>query len=76
MQAAGTQQRVDRRLIQHIQKLVSEGVIQIEHMKRRMEEFVQELFAGKVLPQKDNRRYYPLPKDISNHIQKAMASIM
>ena len=41
-----------------------------------MEEFVAELFIGKALPEKNNRRYYPLAKDISNHIQKAMAALM
>lgn len=75
-QAAGTQQRIDRRVIQHIHKLVSQGVIHIEHMKFRMDEYVSQLFAGREMPQRDNRRYYPLHKDISNHIQKAMASLM
>ncbi|XP_067929093.1 uncharacterized protein [Watersipora subatra] len=75
-QAAGGRQRVDRRVIEHIHKLVSEGVIHIDHMKARIDEFVTQLFSGKPMPEKDNRRYYPFAKDISNHIQKSMASLM
>ena len=75
-QAAGTSQPGDRRLIKHMHKLVSEGAIHIDEMKERLNQFVAQLFASQPLPDRDNRRYYPLTKDLSNHIQKAMAALM
>lgn len=75
-QAAGSQQSVDRRLITHMHKMVSEGVVHVTDMKSRLDEYVVSLFSGKQMPSKDNRRYYPLTKDLSNHIQKALGALM
>ncbi|XP_066929672.1 uncharacterized protein [Clytia hemisphaerica] len=65
----GLSQQVDRQIISHIKELVRDGTHDTNEMVRNIDRFVKNvLFKGKTPPPKTNRRYYPKPKDVANHI--------
>ena len=62
-------QPIDKRLVEKIQMLVSEGVRNVDEMRRHLRYFVKNhLFDGQILPSVTNRRYHPKDVDIRNHI--------
>lgn len=62
-------QHVDKRIIARIKELVREGTRDLEEMKRCVSRFVKKtLFDGADLPPNSSRRFFPLAKDITNHM--------
>ncbi|CAB3999988.1 Calcium-responsive transcription factor [Paramuricea clavata] len=71
-QLGGIMQRLDEQLIQKINDLVGEGVRNVGEMKRHLKIYVKDdLFRGKKQPERNNRRYFPKPKTIKNHMYNA-----
>ena len=65
-------QRLDEQLIAKINELVGEGVCNVGEMKRHLKMYVKDdLFCGKNQPKRNNRRYFPKPKTIKNHMYNA-----
>ena len=62
-------QQLDKRIIDKIKELVKEGVRDPKEVRRALEKYVRkELFAGEQLPPATSRRFFPLKRDISNHM--------
>ena len=71
-QAAGIFQTIDPFLSSKIEELVKEGVGNVNEMRRYLKVAVKrDLFEGENLPPITNKRYFPRPKTIRNHIVKA-----
>ena len=65
-------QQVDKKIINQINQLVTEGVRQVREMQRHIRIFVKtELFRGTKLPPSTSRRYFPKKKDLRNHMYRA-----
>ena len=65
-------QQLDKRIFDKIKELVNEGVRDPKEMRRALEGYVRkEFFAGEQFPPATNRRFFPLKRDISNHIYLA-----
>jgi uncharacterized alkaline shock family protein YloU len=58
-QAAALKAAIDDRVIQHIRKLVNDGVYNVSEMKRHIKVFVKEMFGNENLPKSINRKFYP-----------------
>ena len=62
-------QQLDRRVIEKIYELVNEGVRDQKEMRRALDRYVRkEIFSGEQLPPTTSRRFFPLKRDISNHM--------
>ena len=60
-------QPLDERLNQRIRHLVTEGVTNVQEMKRHLSMCLKnEIFGGINLPLKTNKRYYPRIRAIRN----------
>ena len=65
-------QQLDKRITDKIKELVNEGVRALKEMRRALERYVRkELFEGEQLPPATSRRFFPLKRDISNHMYLA-----
>ena len=62
-------QNIDGRLRAHIHGMVDRGVTEKDEMRRHVQQLTEEVFDE--LPSQKNRRFWPLDKDIENHIQLA-----
>lgn len=71
-QLAGFCQPLDDRVINKIHQLVGDGVRKVSEMKRHINIYVhKELMKGMEVSE-FNRRFFPLDKDIRNHIYRAL----
>ncbi|XP_057313693.1 uncharacterized protein LOC130655006 isoform X2 [Hydractinia symbiolongicarpus] len=71
-EAAGVSQSIDSLVIKRIHELVFAGVTSVSEMRLHLDAFVQnELFYGKDLPPKSNKRFYPEEKNIRSQIYTA-----
>ena len=62
-------QQLDKRIIDKLKELMNEGVRDPKEMRRALERYARkELFAGEQLPLATSRRFFPLKRDISNHM--------
>ena len=63
-------QQLDKRIIDKLKELMNEGVRDPKEMKRALERYARkELLAGEQLPPATSRRlFFPLKRDISNHM--------
>ena len=69
IQFGGMSQQVDKRIIARIKDLVRQGTRNANEMLRSINRYVKEtLFDGQPLPPPSSRRFFPLAKDISNHM--------
>ena len=77
-ESAGMNQKIDKRIIDKIFELVSNGVTNIDEVKRSITDFVdKELFRGVPVdkrPRLSNRRYHPTRTDLRNHVSRAIAA--
>ena len=65
-------QQLDKRIIDKIKELVNEGVRDPKEMRGALERYVRkELFSREQLPPAISRRFFPLKRDISNHMYLA-----
>ena len=72
MQAAGVRLPVDERVRQYVRQQVADGIYNVAEVRRHTESFVKrQLFVGKPLPSKLNRRYFPHRRDFENMIYRA-----
>ena len=55
---------IDQRIVDHVNKLVSDGVFNVNEMKRHVNIFVRSLFSHTALPSPTNRKFYPSWKDL------------
>lgn len=68
---------VDKRIKQFVRQQVADGVYSTTEVKRHTESYVKrQLFHGKVLPSKLNRKFFPLGKDYANMIYRARIANM
>lgn len=68
---------IDTRIKQFVRQQVADGVYSTTEVKRHTESFVKrQLFHGKVLPSKLNRKFFPLRKDYANLIYRARIANM
>ncbi|XP_062601183.1 calcium-responsive transcription factor-like [Saccostrea cucullata] len=72
---AGFTQRIDPRLVTRIKELVADGVRNVSEMKRHLLISVKnDLCPDEDIP-RTNRRFFPLDKDIKNHMDIAINSL-
>jgi Amyotrophic lateral sclerosis 2 chromosomal region candidate gene 8 len=58
---------VDTRVKEFVRQQVTDGVYNVAEMQRHSEAFVRNvLFAGKPLPSRLSRRFYPTRRDYTN----------
>jgi len=75
-EGAGISQSIDAVLSQKISSFVSEGVLTVKEMKRHLKIVVKnEIFRGKRLPPRSNRRFWPETKTIQNHIDASKCKL-
>ena len=68
---------VDERVRQFIRQQVADGIHNVAEVTRHTEAYVRrQLFEGKTLPSKFNRRFYPHRRDYENIIYKARVAAM
>ncbi|XP_064485445.1 uncharacterized protein LOC135397822 [Ornithodoros turicata] len=66
-------QTVDRRVIQRVKDLASEGVTSVTYAQTCIKYYVEDvLFAGKPKPSSDCRAFFPTKQDIANYIQTTL----
>ena len=72
-QYGGMSQQVDERIIKKkIHQYVAEGIRSVEEMERVIRLFVKnEIFSDDNLPPQESRRFFPLSRDIRNHMYTA-----
>ncbi|XP_047140737.1 uncharacterized protein LOC124815915 [Hydra vulgaris] len=69
--AAGLIQPISDKLIIKIGELVKVGVNTVTEMRRHLENFVLTIFSSRSMPNKSNKRFFPLDETIRNHMLKA-----
>ena len=72
--AASYAQRIHPKLIEKIYELVSEGITEIQEVKRSLKNYVQHSLCADIKPDLTDRSYYPTTTDIHNHIYLAQRS--
>ena len=71
-QYGGISQQVHERIIKKLHQYVREGIRSVEEMERVIRLFVKnEIFSDDNLPPQENRRFFPLSRDIRNHMYTA-----
>ena len=71
--AAGSLQRLDKRLVEKVSQIVDEGITSTSDVTKRLRTYVTEdLFDGGAVPCSDNRRFFPTPTDVRNHVKSAV----
>ncbi|XP_056007175.1 uncharacterized protein LOC125649720 isoform X2 [Ostrea edulis] len=71
----GLSNRINENVKRKIYEIVNMGVTNINVIKKLLKSFVEAEFANKeIKPSKFDRAYYPLSKDIKNHIHTAIAA--
>ena len=59
-----------------IRELVSEGVRSVKEVERHLQIYTKnELFRDKAKPTQENRRFYPIRRDIRNHMYLATVKL-
>ena len=69
-QAANIKVPIDKRVIEHVNRLVEDGVFNTQEMKRHVRIFVKGLFSQSALPSQTNRRFYPSRLDLRQMIYR------
>ncbi|XP_065665743.1 calcium-responsive transcription factor-like [Hydra vulgaris] len=69
--AAGLIQPISDELIIKIGEQVKVGVNTVTEMRRHLENFVRINFSSRSMPNKSNKRFFPLDETIRNHMLKA-----
>ena len=65
-------QQVDEGIIKKYTKMLGEGIMSVEEMERVIRLFVKnEIFSDYNLPPQEGGRFFPLSKDIRNHMYTA-----
>ena len=65
-------QQVDEGIIKKYTKMLGEGIMSVEEMERVIRLFVKnEIFSDYNLPPQESGRFFPLSKDIRNHMYTA-----
>ena len=71
-QYEGMSQLFDERIMKEIHQYVREGVRSVEEMERVIRLFVKnQIFSDDNLPPQESRRFFPLSRDIRNHMYTA-----
>ena len=69
-------QQVDERIIKKIHQYVGEGIRSVEEMESVIRLFVKnEIIFDDNLPSQESRRFFPLSRDIRNHMYTAINKI-
>jgi len=77
LKAAGIRLPVDDRVRQYVRQQVADGIYNVAEVRRHTESFVKrQLFDGKTLPSKLNRRFFPHRRDYENLIYRARVETM
>ncbi|XP_065641332.1 calcium-responsive transcription factor [Hydra vulgaris] len=69
--AAGLLQPISDELVIKIGELVKVGVNSVTEMRPHLENFVHINFSSRSMPNKSNKRFFPLDETIRNHMLKA-----
>ena len=68
---------VDEQVRQFIRQQVADGIHNVAEVQRHTESYVRrQLFDGKQLPSKFNRRFYPHRRDYENIVYRAPVAAM
>ena len=69
-------QQVDHRIVAKLSEFFGEGIRSIKEMQRIINPYVKkELFRGENVPPPENRRFFPLARDIRNHMYRATTKL-
>ena len=69
-------QQVDRRIVKKIYEFVGDGIRSVKEMQRILNLYVKnELFHGETVPPPEIRRFFPLDRDIRNHMYRATVKL-
>ena len=66
--AASYAQRIHPKLIEKIHELVSEGLTEVQEVKRALKHYVQHSLCSTIKPDFTDRSYYPTTTDVHNHV--------
>lgn len=64
----------DSRVVDHVNKMVDEGVQNVSEMQRHVNIFVKQIFVNQSLPKAINRRFYPSRADLRQMIYRRRCS--
>lgn len=64
-------QRIHPKLIEKIHELVSEGLTEVQEIKRALKHYVQHILCPDIKPGLTDRSYYPTSMDVRNHVYLA-----
>lgn len=68
---------IDERVKAYIQQQAADGILNVGEVQRHAESFVRhQLFHGRRLPSRLNRRFFPTRRDIINIVYRARVSLM
>ena len=70
MQAADLTARTDRRVVDHVNTAVDDGIHNVSEMQRHVHIFVKSIFQESSLPAPVNRRFYPSRFDLRQMIYR------
>ena len=72
MEECGIRQKVDERIIKKIHQYVAKGISSAEEIEIVIRLFVKnEIFCDDNLPTQESRRFFPLSRDMRNHMHTA-----
>ncbi len=63
--------RINPYVAQKISELVVEGMTDVQEIKRALKHYVNTVVCAQNLPSPDDRAYFPVPRDLRNHMYKA-----
>ena len=75
-QAASLKAPIDDRVVKHVNKLVEDGVYNVNEMKRHVRILVKDIFGNENLPKPINRRFYPSRDDLRKMIYRQRRKLM
>ncbi|XP_014679414.1 PREDICTED: uncharacterized protein LOC106819281 [Priapulus caudatus] len=70
-EGSGVSLMMDKRVLNYLRDMVREGVSTVLEMKRHLCWFVKNMFAGRELPPRTNRAFFPTKADIRAHMCRA-----
>ena len=68
-------QRVNPQIIQHINDLVLEGLTNPYEVRKALNNYVRKVLCPDNPPDSDDRAYFPVNRDLKNHIYKAKRAL-
>jgi len=67
--------RINPFVAQKISEFVGEGMTDVQEVKRALKHYVNSVLCAQNPPSPDDRAYFPVPRDLRNHIYKAKKAL-